>query len=114
MSRKANLTSGNRIVSKNRPTWGRQGQIIQINGSGASKRYKVSWDNGGESEEATRGITNLEIFATLHTPKSISRSFQLHTTISSSQSMQDPENSESDSDSDEVSSENDEEEQELT
>ena len=47
---------GNKVVSKLKATYGKEGEILQISGSSRSRKYTVRWSCGTVSTASTKGI----------------------------------------------------------
>ena len=51
---------GNKVVSKLKATYGKEGEILQVSGSSRSRKYTVRWSCGTVSTASTKGICHAQ------------------------------------------------------
>ncbi|KAL5515063.1 hypothetical protein EMCRGX_G000181 [Ephydatia muelleri] len=51
---------GNKVVSKLKATYGKEGEILQVSGSSRSRKYTVRWSCGTVSTASTKGICHVQ------------------------------------------------------
>ena len=51
---------GNKVVSKLKATYGKEGEILQVSGSSRSRKYTIRWSCGTVSTASTKGICHTQ------------------------------------------------------
>ena len=51
---------GNKVVSKLKATYGKEGEILQVSGSSRSRKYTIRWRCGTVSTASTKGICHTQ------------------------------------------------------